>query len=214
MVTGGSGSARPFGRATPVPTGSDAIEHAIAMLSEGGLLVHPTAAVYGLGGRPSPEIDGRIAAIKRRPRAPLIHLAASHDELVDTLPGVRWPEAAERLAAAFWPGPLSLVLDDGTERGIAVRVTSHPVLRALLNRAGGMMTSTSLNVTGQPPVATRRDVRSALSSLDLQPGPGGWLDSGDLDGSAPSTMVSLRGASVEILREGAIPRLEVEGILG
>lgn len=210
---GGAGSARPFGVATIRLAGEDAISRAAEVLSGGGVLVHPTSTVYGLGGRPSPPIDARISVIKVRQQIPLILLAASRDALREALPGVAWPASAERLAAAFWPGPLSLVLDDGTERGVAVRVDGHPVPRALLERAGGLMTSSSLNVTGRRPARTRREVRSALSSLDLQPGPGGWLDAGDLGTMPASTLVSVRGATPEVLREGAIPRSEVEGIL-
>ncbi len=194
-------------------SGDDALDRAAALLDAGGVVAHPTSTVYGLGGRPRPSVDERIAAIKRRPPGPLIRLAAGRDALVEALPGARWTETAHRLADAFWPGPLTLVLEDGSDTGVAVRVDPHPVVRRLLDRAGGLMTSTSLNVTGNPPATTSREARAALSRIGSGAGTMGWLDGGDLGGPTPSTLVRLRGATAEVLREGAVPRKEIVRVL-
>ncbi|WP_419858975.1 L-threonylcarbamoyladenylate synthase [Candidatus Palauibacter irciniicola] len=209
--TSASGTAGP-GRA--LATGDEALDRAAALLDAGGVVAHPTSTVYGLGGRPWPDVDARIAAIKRRPPGPLIRLAASPETLRRALPGARWPEAARRLADAFWPGPLTLVLEDGTDTGVAVRVDPHPVVRRLLDRAGGLLTSTSLNVTGEAPARTRRAARAALSGIGPEHGAVGWLDAGDLaSGSTPSTLVRAAGEAVEVLREGAVPATEVARVL-
>lgn len=192
---------------------NEAIERAVALLDAGGVVAHPTSTVYGLGGRPRPDVDARIAAIKRRPPGPLIRLAASRDALLEAQPETRWTASARRLADAFWPGPLTLVLEDGSETGVAVRVDPHPVVRRLLGRAGGLMTSTSLNVTGRPPATTSGEVRAVLSQLGSEAGAVGWLDVGDLSGSIPSTLVRVTGSAVEVLREGAIPAAEVTRVL-
>jgi len=203
----------PAGPGRALATEDDALDRAAALLDAGGVVAHPTSTVYGLGGRPRPEVDARIAAIKRRPPGPLIRLAASRDALREALPGARWPEAARRLADAFWPGPLTLVLEDGSDTGVAVRVDPHPVVRRLLDRAGGLMTSTSLNVTGSRPARTGGEVRAALSEAGSAAGTVGWLDAGDLAGSTPSTLVRVTGEEVEVLRQGAVPAADVTGVL-
>ncbi|MCZ0934619.1 MAG: L-threonylcarbamoyladenylate synthase [Gemmatimonadetes bacterium] len=211
--TGAPGAAgapgAPVGPGRALATEDEALDRAAALLDAGGVVAHPTSTVYGLGGRPWPDVDARIAAIKRRPPGPLIRLAASREALREALPETRWTEAARRLADAFWPGPLTLVLEDGSDTGVAVRVDPHPVVRRLLDRAGGLLTSTSLNVTGESPARTGREVRAALSGVGSSAGTVGWLDAGDLAGSAPSTLVRVTGEGVEILREGAVPAAEV-----
>ncbi len=197
---------------TVLAEGVAAFDRAVALLDAQGVVVHPTSTVYGIGGRPDPAVDARISAIKQRPLAPLIRLAGSRDALVEALPAVRWTGAARRLADAFWPGPLTLVLDDGSDAGVAARVDAHPVVRRLLERAGGLLTSTSLNVTGGPPARTRREASDALSSMRPE-GSVGWLDAGDLGDSPPSTLVRLRDDGVDVLREGAVTAVGIERVL-
>ncbi|WP_420447942.1 L-threonylcarbamoyladenylate synthase [Candidatus Palauibacter sp.] len=193
--------------------GDDALARAVALLDAGRVVAHPTSTVYGLGGRPRPDVDARIAAIKRRQPGPLIRLAASREALVEALPAARWTEAARRLADAFWPGPLTLVVEDGSDTGVAVRVDPHPVVRRLLELAGGMMTSTSLNLTGRPPARTSAEARAALSAIGSDGGTMGWLDAGDLAGSVPSTLVRMAGGAADVLREGALPATEIVRVL-
>ena len=204
--TGASGAA---GRGRALATDDEAFARAAALLDAGGVVAHPTSTVYGLGGRPRPEVDARIAAIKGRRPGPLIRLAASRDALGEALPGARWTDAERRLADAFWPGPLTLVLEDGSDTGVAVRVDPHPVVRRLLDRAGGLLTSTSLNVTGSPPARTGGEVRAVLSEVGSGAGRVGWLDAGDIAGSTPSTLVRVTADAAEILREGAVPAADV-----
>lgn len=183
------------------------------MLTGGGLLVHPTSAVYGIGGRPTPELEERIAELKGRAPGPLIRLVDSVETIREAHQGLGWDARADRLAERFWPGGLTLILDDGAGDGVAYRNEAHPAVRAVLRSAGGMMTSTSLNASGEPPAATLDEVVDVLTEIDFGRSPGGWLDVGDLPGGQPSTMVSLRGGGFEVLREGGISRSELEEAL-
>lgn len=192
-----------------VVSGREAIRRAARWLLEGGLLAHPTSTVYGLGGRPDPELDRAIAEVKGRDAGrPLLRVAASRAAAEALLPPGVWSAAARTLADRFWPGPLTLVLPDGSETGLGFRVDPHPVLRALLEEAGTMMSSTSLNATGAPPVRRVDDARAFVDrrARDARPA---LLDAGDLPPSAPSTIVSLLGTEPALLREGAVPWNEI-----
>ncbi len=201
------------GGGAPLAAGREAIRRAAELLDEGGIIVHPTSTVYGVGGRPQPEIDEAICAVKGRPRTPLIRLAATPASLAEAVPGIRWTGAGRRLAEAFWPGPLTLVVDDGSGAGVAVRIDAHPVVQSLLELAGGAMTSTSLNLSGQPPARTGRDAGTALARLTFGCR-AGWLHAGDLPDSPPSTVVRPSRDGVELIREGAISSDEVESVAG
>lgn len=176
-----------------------------ARLRAGRLVVHPSSTVYGIGGRPDPARDTEIARLKGRPPGePLIRLAASREAVRELLPAARWTPEATRLAEAFWPGALTLVLDDGTETGVAVRVDSHPLIGSLLAEAGCLMTSTSFNRSGEPPARIPREVSETAARMPETAEPAVFLDAGELGFSAPSTVVSLRGEAVQVVREGAL----------
>ena len=194
---------------------SRAVERAAARLLDGELLIHPTSTVYGLGGLPRPDLDGEICRLKgREPGSPLIRLAASVASLRRALPDLNWGEAAERLAGAFWPGPLTMVLEDGSVQGLAVRVDPHPAVRTLLEEADTLMTSTSINRSGESPVLRSLDVERVASSLPDAGVEVTFLDGGDLPSSPPSTIISLLGDEPRILREGAVGVARIEASLG
>ncbi len=196
-----------------VAVGSEAVERAAGTLAAGGLLVHPTSTLYGIGGRPAPALDLEIARLKRRPPGPLIVVAADLRALETSLSGFALPPAGRALADAFWPGPLTLVVDDGGAAGLAVRVEAHPVLRAVLGRIGGVMTSTSLNRTGEPPAIDEPTLAAALDRLGPARVPLGILSVGTLGGSVPSTIVSLRADGPALLRPGAIDFESIRAVL-
>lgn len=187
-----------------------AVDAAVAHLSLGGLLAHPTGTVYGIGGTPDAELEGEVARLKGRPRGPgLVHLVAEADEVRRAWPEAAWPASASRLAARFWPGPLTLVVDDGSGHGIAVRVEPHEFTRSVVRRLGAPLTSTSLNRTGEPPAADPGAARVVLEGM-----PGSQLavlfvDAGPLPGPPPSTLVRVPGEggqAFDVLRVGAIDR--------
>jgi len=196
--------------APPSSVGEAAIEDAARAVTEGSILVHPTSTVYGLGGLPDPSIDARLAGLKGRESGPLIALVADREALFGAFPALVWTATAERLADVFWPGPLTLVLEqrDGSSR--AVRVDGHPVVQAVLERVGGVMTSTSLNVSGCEPARSRRGALLAIAELSGPLDHFGWLDVGDLPESEPSTLVRASDGRLEVLREGAIRRTTLE----
>jgi L-threonylcarbamoyladenylate synthase len=129
-------------------------------------------------------------------------------------PTVVWPEVADVLAESFWPGPLTLVLDDGSTSGLAVRAESHPATRAILERWDGALGSTSLNRSGAAPARTLEEARGTLRAM-ADPGRSLLLvAAGDLAGPPPSTLLSLRGGELRLLREGAVDRSMLEQVLG
>jgi L-threonylcarbamoyladenylate synthase len=133
-------------------------------------------------------------------------IAASADQVVSRCGALN--AASARLARVFWPGPLSLVLDapqwiaDAVHAGtrtVAVRVPAHMVARALAERFGSLITSTSANLTGQPPASAASSLAPMAADARVL-----VIDGGDTPGGAPSTIVDVRGARAVCVRAGAI----------
>lgn len=189
---------------------------AAGLLEAGGILAHPTGTVYGIGGAGRLEVDAAIARLKERAvtaDVPLLRLVDSVATLRRVLPDLWWDDRAACLAARFWPGPLTLVLADRGDDGVAVRVEGHAGLREVLASWGSPMTSTSLNRTGEPAAATAGRARRVLASMPAVERPVLLLDSGDLPGPPPSTLVSLLDRETKILRVGAIAELRIRECL-
>lgn len=197
-----------------LPPGEARVAAAVEVLGRGGLLAHPTATVYGIGGPAGPRPDAEVERLKGREGAPVLRVVADAGRLRALYPAARWPEEADRLAARFWPGPLTLVLDDGSASGLAVRVEAHPLTRAVLAAWGGALGSTSLNRSGDPPARTEAEARAVLHAMPESRLEMAFLPAGDLDGPPPSTLVSLREPTPRLLRAGAIPLPELEAALG
>jgi L-threonylcarbamoyladenylate synthase len=196
------------------------IAGAAAAIEAGDLVVVPTETVYGLAARPDvPEATARLFEAKGRPGTLNLPVLAPTVDVAWTLG--RPSEPARRLAAAFWPGPLTLVLPRtdrarhwalGDHAGtIAVRVPNHPLTTALLEVAGPLA-ATSANPSGLPPMAKPDELRKAFDPhvavfLLLRPGepsPAG----------VASTVVDCSGKGVAILRDGALLREELERVVG
>jgi L-threonylcarbamoyladenylate synthase len=178
------------------------------VLRRGGVVAYPTETFYGLGAlaRDAAAV-ARLAAAKGRPDGkPLPLLAASRGQVDEV--AVLDADAA-RLAAALWPGPLTLVLParpglpDAVTAGtgtVGIRIPGSEVARALAAAAGGALVSTSANATGEPPPARAEELSEALRArLD------DVLDGGPTPGGAPSTVVALERAGPRLLRSGAVP---------
>lgn len=195
-----------------------AVERAVRHLEAGGLLVHPTAGVYGIGGGSKTDLDAEVARLKGRPPGPgVVHLVGDVDAIRRTWPRAAWPPLAERLGGDLWPGLLTLVLDDGTEYGLAVRIDPHPFPRAVLQRWGGALGSTSVNLSGGEPAADAESVREVLAAFPDSRAPVLFVDAGRLPGPPPSTLVRVPGRDggpYEILRVGAIAVAEIEAVAG
>jgi L-threonylcarbamoyladenylate synthase len=187
---------------------SSALDEAAAILQGGGLVAFPTETVYGLGGR---ALDSRAAlrifAAKGRPHThPLIvHVLGDAD--ARALAG-EWSDRAERLARAFWPGPLTLVVPRGARvpsvvagggDSIALRAPAHPVARALLRRLGEPIAAPSANrYQSISPTLAEHVVKSLGEDVGLV------LDGGACDAGIESTVVDVRGAHPRVLRPGAL----------
>lgn len=190
-----------------------AIAAAAAVIRAGRLVAFPTETVYGLGANAhDPEAIARIFAAKERPFAdPLIvHLAAAAD-----LPGAcaAVTPLAWTLAAAFWPGPLTLVLPRGEQIAanvaggratVAVRVPAHPVAHALLLASGVPIAAPSANRFSRPSPTTAQHVLDDLDGrIDL------LLDGGATTIGLESTVVDLTSDPPRLLRPGGIAAEEL-----
>lgn len=186
-------------------------------LRRGGLVAFPTETVYGLGAYAlDPLAIARIYDAKGRPSYnPLIvHVA---DAEAARLLVREWPDAAERLAAAFWPGPLTLVLPksssvpDAVTAGlpnVALRVPAHPVARALLRLAGVPVAAPSANRSTQvSPTTAEHVVRGLGDRVDVV------VDGGPCPVGIESTVLSLAGPRPTVLRPGTISVDELRAIV-
>lgn len=190
-----------------------AIAAAAAVIRSGHLVAFPTETVYGLGANACDEAAiARIFAAKERPFAdPLIvHLAAA-DQLAAVC--VDLPRLAWELAAAFWPGPLTLVLwrssvvaanVSGGRDTVAVRVPAHPVAQALLVASGVPIAAPSANRFSRPSPTTAQHVLEDLDGrVDIV------LDAGATTIGLESTVVDLTSDPPRLLRPGGIPAEEL-----
>ena len=195
-----------------------AIDEAAEVLRRGGLVAFPTETVYGLGANAlDASAVARIFAAKGRP---------SYNPLIVHVPNLdaarqlaaEWPESAARLAAAFWPGPLTLVLrkrdlvPDIVTAGLdslAVRVPSHPVALALLRATRLPLAAPSANRSmALSPTTAQHVARSLGDRVDL------ILDGGPTTVGIESTVVDLRGGRPSILRPGLLGAREIEPVAG
>jgi L-threonylcarbamoyladenylate synthase len=194
------------------------LRQAAEVLRAGGLVAFPTETVYGLGAHAlDPAAVQRIYDAKGRPAYnPLIvHLS---DTAAARGLASAWPEQAERLAAAFWPGPLTLVLPkhdsipDSVTAGlpsVALRVPAHPVAHALLRQAGIPVAAPSANrSTGVSPTTAQHVARSLGERVDV------IVDGGPCPVGIESTVLSLAGAVPTLLRPGTISVDDLRPVIG
>jgi len=180
-----------------------AIAEALTALRCGELVIVPTETVYGLAADDrNPAALEKLFEAKGRPKdKPIALLAAGVDELERH--GAQLPPAARRLAATFWPGPLTLVLDSPAG-WLGFRIPDHPVMLALLRGWGGVLAVTSANRSGEPPATT-----AAVALAALEPFVALALDAGPAAGGVPSTVVKVDGERMEILRAGALAEADI-----
>jgi L-threonylcarbamoyladenylate synthase len=202
----------------PDAPAAEAITRAAEVLRRGGLVAFPTETVYGLGAAAlDPAAVARIFAAKGRPATnPLIvHVTAAEEARVLTS---AWPEAAARLAARFWPGPLTLVLPRGprvpdlvTAGGptVAVRVPAHPVALALLRAAALPVAAPSANrSTNLSPTRAEHVLRGLGGRIEL------ILDAGPTAGGLESTVLDVTTDPPRLLRPGLVTPAEIEAEIG
>ena len=189
---------------------------ALTILQGGGLVAFPTDTVYGVGALAFNGVAvRRIYKAKDRPmeKAIPVLIGDTADLAKVTL---EVPQAAAKLAARFWPGPLTLVVPKHPDLPkavsatptVGVRVPDHPVARLLL-RAAGPMAVTSANLSGQPSPCTAQEVFVQLGGRIAL-----IIDGGRTPGGVPSTVVDCVGEKPLILREGPILKNEIWAVLG
>ena len=194
------------------------LDEAARCVRGGGLAAIPTETVYGLAGNALDEqAAARIYAAKGRPQDnPLIvHIAdfPQWDPLV-----VEVPESARRLAEAFWPGPLTIILKksalvpDATSGGldtVAVRMPANPVAREMIQRCGTPLAAPSANTSGRPSPTRAEHVREDLGGkIDY------IIDAGPCEVGVESTVVTLADGIPRVLRPGGITPDQIRSVSG
>jgi L-threonylcarbamoyladenylate synthase len=196
-----------------------AIDEAAAALAAGRLVAFPTETVYGLGA--DSTSDAAVARLYEAKGRPVFNPLIAHvPDLAAAERLVTFTDSARRLARAFWPGPLTLVLPRAAgcpvsllaSAGLdtlAVRIPDHPLALALLRAVGRPLVAPSANPSGQLSPTTAGHVREALGDKVAL-----VLDGGPCRVGIESTVVDLSGKRPALLRPGGVPAEAVEAILG
>ena len=195
------------------------IEQAARLIREGELVAFPTETVYGLGGDATNErAVAKIFEAKGRPQFnPLISHVLDAGEARRL---VEWNDAADRLAAHFWPGPLTLVLPRTKDSPIAllatagldsaaVRAPAHPLAQALIRAAGRPIAGPSANRSGAVSPTRAEHVAESLGDRVKL-----ILDGGPCDVGLESTVLDLTTATPTLLRPGGATREAIEAVIG
>ncbi|MBP5618372.1 MAG: threonylcarbamoyl-AMP synthase, partial [Clostridia bacterium] len=194
------------------------VAEAARLLREGGVVAIPTETVYGLAADAfNEDAVRRIFTAKGRPQDnPLIVHISDMAQLPDLVTEI--PDAARKLAAAFWPGPLTMVLPRSNRLPasvsagldtVAVRMPSNPVDRAVIEQSGCPLAAPSANRSGRPsPTAARHVLDDLDGRIDAV------LMSGDCAVGVESTVILLAGGQKRLLRPGGVTREMLESVIG
>lgn len=194
------------------------IRRATEVLQRGGVVVVPTETVYGLAANAmDPTAVGKVFVAKGRPDTnPLIVHVLGIKQAQELC--IEWPEVAQRLAQAFWPGPLTLILPKRdavpaiTTAGlstIAIRSPRHQIFRALLEASGLALAAPSANLyTRLSPTRFEDLDQELLRRVDMA------LDGGDCEVGIESTVVDLCHGSPKVMRPGVITQEEIDAVAG
>lgn len=201
-----------------LPINEESIALAAKLLRQGELVALPTETVYGIAADArNAEAVKKIFEAKGRPQDnPLIvHICG-----IDMLHGIvaEVPERAKKLAAAFWPGPLTMVMPRGPEVAdvtcagldtVGVRMPSHPVVQAVIKASGVAFAAPSANLSGKPSPTNAADTFADMDGrLPL------ILDGGESAVGVESTVVAVTGDKPMILRPGYVTKEQMEAVLG
>lgn len=194
------------------------LRRAAELLRAGRLVAFPTETVYGLGANAlDAQAVARIFEAKGRPRTSPLIVHVSSEEMLERVVA-EWPEKARRLAAQFWPGPLTIVLQKQTAvpdlvtAGLAtvgVRMPSHSIALALIDKCDLPLAAPSANRFTQLSPTTAEHVREGLGDrVDM------ILDGGPCEVGIESTVLSLAANRPTLLRPGGISRTQIEDVIG
>jgi L-threonylcarbamoyladenylate synthase len=201
------------------PPSDSTIDEAVQALAQGRLVAFPTETVYGLGA--DSTSDAAVARVYEAKGRPVFNPLIAHvPGLAEAEALVVMPESGRKLARAFWPGPLTLVLKRRDKCPVsllasagldtlAVRVPDHPVAQRLLRAAGRPLVAPSANPSGQLSPTTAAHVRDALGDKVQV-----ILDGGPCRVGVESTVVDLSGDRPALLRPGGVTSEAIEAIVG
>lgn len=191
---------------------SQALERAAEVIGAGGLVILPTDTVYGVAADPwQPQaVAALYAAKKRSPDRAIPILLADFEDI--HLVASTVPTAAQKLAAAFWPGPLTIAVPKkpslpiivSTLPTVGVRIPDHDTTRAVIRAGGGALAVTSANLSDRSSVVTAHEAADALDDAVTL-----VLDGGPCPGRTPSTVVDVTGATLRVIRPGPLTKREL-----
>jgi L-threonylcarbamoyladenylate synthase len=202
----------------PLHPDEQRLREAAAFLREGKTVAFPTETFYALGVSAFQEkAIQHVFSIKGRTFDQPLPLIIHGDSMLEEI-AARVPDTARTLMRLFWPGPLTLIVEASKKipplltaftGTVAVRDSSHPVARLLVEIAGIPVTSTSANVSGDPSCASPEAVQAQIGDrIDL------IIDGGPTPGGLPSTIVDLTVSPPRIVREGAVSARHLAPFLG
>lgn len=188
---------------------TQALRAAVRVLRRGGVVVFPTETAYGLAAdvknhRAIEKVFRIKGRIRRKQLSWIVSSRAMAERYLSLTP------LAKQLAARYWPGPLTLVLSRKDGKGlpagrqgtVAVRISSHPIARALARGLGRPITATSANLSGKGGCYTVKQVYREFHSKKNKPNL--ILDGGNLPPRKPSTILDVTGTQLRIVRRGSI----------
>jgi L-threonylcarbamoyladenylate synthase len=204
-------------RISPENPDPAAIRYAADFIRRGELVAIPTDTYYGIAADPFnlAAVD-QIYRVKGRPETRALPILVNTTSQAVSL-SRDVPYTFHRLAAKFWPGPLTLLVEAST--GVPLKVTAHTgnvalrwprhaIVNSLIDLIGGPITGTSGNISGQPACASAIDLLEQLGDrLPL------IIDAGETPGNLASTIVKLDGDDWEIMREGVVSEPEIRACL-
>lgn len=208
------------------------VETFVERLQRGEVVAYPTETLIALGANPFDTLAvERLIELKERPTEKgiplIIDMACRVDEWVEA-EDLHCAQGRKSLQERFWPGPLTIVfaansrareifspLIFGSDFSLAVRLSSSPVARELAKGLGGAITSTSANISSRPSATSFKEVRQIFPELLLVDKLSASNSEGASSGnSLASTILDVRKCPFRILREGAIGREQLVGLLG
>lgn len=195
---------------TLLEANADTFLTAVELFGSGGVVVFPTETVYGIGTLWRNQAGWeRIYQLKSRPADKRLQMLAASVEQASAA-GALLSDDLRKIAARFWPGPLTLVVPATGGKSIGLRIPAHPFLLRLLGELGEPLAATSANLSGQPP-ATQAGEAAQLLNGD----PDLVIDGGEVSatGGAASTVASLLDGNLRILRQGTITLSQLKNCL-
>lgn len=170
------------------------IEQAVTALKNGGIIVFPTDTAYGLGCDFQNQVAiSRILTVKGRTDTHFTIVAASIEQVQQFF---TLNDRARQLAKQYWPGPLSIVVNDQ----FSIRVPNNDIARELAEKCGKPIIATSANKSKQPAEYSCDGAKRVLGEQNVDV----WVDGGALEPRKPSTVVDTRGETLHIIRQGEI----------